>query len=106
MLTDKQKQEAIDFVEKLNGEYHDKEFHDDIKKEFDSAQEFKNKLIKFLGKNERKYNLPIIYIALKSLVETMEEQKPIFKDVNKEANQIAKLHKEEKEENEMDNKTK
>lgn len=95
MLTDKQKQDAIDFVEKLNGEYQGKEMHDAVKKQFDDSQEFKKKLIKFLSKNEQKYNLLVIYVPLKSIVESMEEHMPILRDVNKEANQIAKLHKEE-----------
>ncbi len=100
MLTDKQKQDAIDFIEKLTGEYQDKEINEEIKKQFDISLKFKKKLLKFLSKSERKYKINIIYTALKSIVNKIEEKIPKLIDIDKEATQIAKLYKEEIDKNE------
>jgi len=107
MLTEKQIDRAIKFVADLHGEYKDDDTYERIKEDFKKSEEFKKKLFKFLKKNEKKYNVHIVYSSLKTMVEHIEEMIPQFAHVNKEANQVTKLFMEElNKKNEMDNETK
>ena len=98
MLTDKQKNKAIKFVENLHGEYNSEESNDRVKEMLDQTQEFKKKLFKFLQKSEKKHNILVIYTGLKAITDLIEEEMPAFKNVRKEAKQIEKLYKEHLEE--------